>query len=289
MLSNSELILNPDGTIYHLHLLPDHISDTIICVGDPERVALVSEHFDSVELEVRRREFVTHVGYYRGRRLTVVSTGIGTDNVDIVLNELDALVNIDFITRQPRPPEEQIRLRIVRLGTSGALQADIPIGSALVTEHAVGFDSLMQYYPLVETGLEIAVASEIQAALQLPQRPYCVRGADLLREQLGAGLLHGNTLTCPGFYGPQGRRLRLDLRQPDFIQQLQNFRHHSAEGEFRLTNFEMETAGYYGLGRLLGHEVVSLNAMLANRATGEFAQNPEQVVGDLIARTLPLL
>ena len=289
MLSNSELILNPDGTIYHLHLLPDHISDTIICVGDPERVALVSEHFDSVELEVRRREFVTHVGYYRGRRLTVVSTGIGTDNVDIVLNELDALVNIDFMTRQVRPPEEQMRLRIVRLGTSGALQADIPIGSALVTEHAVGFDSLMQYYPLVETGLEIAVASEIQAALQLPQRPYCVRGADLLREQLGAGLLHGNTLTCPGFYGPQGRRLRLDLRQPDFIQQLQNFRHHSAEGEFRLTNFEMETAGYYGLGRLLGHEVVSLNAMLANRATGEFAQNPEQVVGDLIARTLPLL
>ena len=289
MLSNSELILNPDGTIYHLHLLPDHISDTIICVGDPERVALVSEHFDSVELEVRRREFVTHVGYYRGRRLTVVSTGIGTDNVDIVLNELDALVNIDFMTRQVRPPEEQMRLRIVRLGTSGALQADIPIGSALVTEHAVGFDSLMQYYPLVETGLEIAVAGEIQAALQLPQRPYCVRGADLLREQLGAGLLHGNTLTCPGFYGPQGRRLRLDLRQPDFIQQLQNFRHHSAEGEFRLTNFEMETAGYYGLGRLLGHEVVSLNAMLANRATGEFAQNPEQVVGDLIARTLPLL
>ncbi len=289
MISNSELILNPDGTIYHLHLLPDHISDTIICVGDPERVAMVSEHFDSVEVEVRRREFVTHVGYYRGRRLTVVSTGIGTDNVDIVLNELDALVNIDFMTRQVRPSEEQIRLRIMRLGTSGALQADIPIGSALVTEHAVGFDSLMQYYPLVETGLEVAVAAEIQQALQLPQRPYCVRGADLLREQLGAGLLAGNTLTCPGFYGPQGRRLRLDLRQPDFIQQLQNFRHHSAEGEFRLTNFEMETAGYYGLGRLLGHDVVSLNAILANRATGEFALNPEQVVGDLIARTLPLL
>lgn len=289
MIQNSELILNPDGTVYHLHLLPDHISDTIICVGDPERVAMVSEHFDSVEVEIRRREFVTHVGYYRGRRLTVVSTGIGTDNVDIVLNELDALVNIDFMTRQVRPHDEQIRLRIVRIGTSGALQADIPVGAALVTEHAVGLDSLMNYYPLVETGLEVAVGTEIQQALQLPQRPYCVRGADLLREQLGAGLLTGNTLTCPGFYGPQGRRLRLDLRQPDMMRQLQSFRHQSAEGEFRLTNFEMETAGYYGLGRMLSHEVVSLNAILANRATGEFAQNPEQVVHDLIARTLPLL
>ncbi|WP_375418028.1 nucleoside phosphorylase [uncultured Hymenobacter sp.] len=289
MITSSELMLNPDGTVYHLHLLPDHISDTIICVGDPERVAMVSEHFDSVEVEVRRREFVTHVGYYRGRRLTVVSTGIGTDNVDIVLNELDALVNIDFPTRQARPHDEQIKLRIIRLGTSGALQADIPIGSALVTEHAVGLDSLMQYYPLVETGLEVAVATGIQQALQLPQRPYCVRGDDLLREQLGAGLLAGNTLTCPGFYGPQGRSLRLDLRQPDMMRQLQDFRHQSAEGEFRLTNFEMETAGYYGLGRLLGHEVVSLNAILVNRATGEFAANPEQVVHELIARTLPRL
>lgn len=288
-IASSELILNPDGTIYHLHLLPDHISDTIICVGDPERVAMVSAHFDSVEVEVQRREFVTHVGYYHGRRLTVVSTGIGTDNVDIVLNELDALVNIDFMTRQVRPHEEQIRLRIVRIGTSGALQADVPIGSALVTEHAVGLDSLMQYYPLVETGLEVAVGTEIQQALELPQRPYCVRGDDLLREQLGAGLLHGNTLTCPGFYGPQGRSLRLDLRQPDMMRQLQRFRHQSAEGEFRLTNFEMETAGYYGLGRLLGHEVVSLNAILVNRATGEFAANPEQVVNELISRTLPLL
>ena len=282
----SELIFNKDGSIYHLNLQPDHISDTIITVGDPERVPLVSQHFDSIETVMQKREFVTHVGYYRGKRLTVISTGMGTDNIDILLNELDALVNIDFVTREPRPQEEHITLRIVRVGTSGALQADIPVGSHLVTEHAVGLDSLMQFYPLVETGLEIEVGAGIQQALGLDYRPYCVRGNDLLREQLGAGMIAGNTLTCPGFYGPQGRILRLDLRRPDLIEQFQNFRYHSAEGEFRLTNFEMETAGYYGLGRLLGHEVVSLNAIVANRATGEFAVNSEEVINDLIIKTL---
>ncbi|MCC2545058.1 nucleoside phosphorylase [Hymenobacter sp. BT175] len=282
----SELILNRDGSIYHLNLLPDHISDTIITVGDPERVPLISQHFDSVETKIHKREFVTHVGYYQGKRLTVISTGMGTDNIDILLNELDALVNIDFVTREPRPLEERITLRIVRVGTSGSLQADIPLGSHLVTEHAVGLDSLMQFYPLVETGLEVEVTTGIQQALQLPYRPYCVRGSDLLREQLGVGMIGGNTLTCPGFYGPQGRVLRLDLRLPDLISQYQQFRYESAEGTFRLTNFEMETAGYYALGRMLGHEVVSLNAIVANRATGEFAPNAEAVVNDLIQKTL---
>ncbi|TYZ07804.1 phosphorylase [Hymenobacter lutimineralis] len=282
----SELILNRDGSVYHLNLVPDHISDTIITVGDPERVPLISQHFDSIETQIHKREFVTHVGYYQGKRLTVISTGMGTDNIDILLNELDALVNIDFVTREARPLEERISLRIVRVGTSGALQPDIPIGSHLVTEHGVGLDSLMQFYPLVETGLEVEVATGVQQALQLPYRPYCVRGSDLLREQLGAGMVVGNTLTCPGFYGPQGRVLRLDLRLPDLIQQFQQFRYHSAEGEFRLTNFEMETAGYYALGRMLGHEVVSLNAIVANRATGEFATNAEEVVNDLIQKTL---
>jgi uridine phosphorylase len=283
---DSELILNKDGSIYHLNLLPDHISDTIITVGDPDRVPSVSQHFDSIETVIQKREFVTHVGYYRGKRLTVISTGMGTDNIDILLNELDALVNIDFVTREARPLEERINLRIIRVGTSGALQADIPVGSHLVTEHAVGLDSLMQFYPLVETGLEVEVAREIQQSLQLDYRPYCVRGSDLLREQLGVGMVAGNTLTCPGFYGPQGRVLRLDLRLPTLIQQFQQFRHQSAEGEFRLTNFEMETAGYYALGRMLGHEVVSLNAIVANRASGEFATNSEAVINDLIAKTL---
>ncbi|TGE24628.1 phosphorylase [Hymenobacter aquaticus] len=282
----SELIINRDGSIYHLNLLPDHISDTIITVGDPERVPLVSQHFDSIETQIHKREFVTHVGYYKGKRLTVISTGMGTDNIDILINELDALVNIDFVTREARPLEERIALRIVRVGTSGALQADIPIGSHLVTEHAVGLDSLMQFYPLVETGLEVEVATGIQQSLDLSYRPYCVRGSDLLREQLGAGMVVGNTLTCPGFYGPQGRVLRLDLRQADLISRFQNYRYQSAEGEFRLTNFEMETAGYYALGRMLGHEVVSLNAIVANRATGEFATNAEATVNDLILKTL---
>ncbi|GAB3224479.1 nucleoside phosphorylase [Hymenobacter seoulensis] len=285
-IAESELILNKDGSVYHLNLLPDHISETIITVGDPERVPTVSQHFDSIETIIQKREFVTHVGYYRGKRLTVISTGMGTDNIDILMNELDALVNIDFVTREPRPLEERINLRIVRVGTSGSLQADIPVGSLLVSEHAVGLDSLMQFYPLVETGLEVEVARGIQQRLQLDYRPYCVRGSDLLREQLGAGMIPGNTLTCPGFYGPQGRVLRLDLRLTNLIQEFQQFRYQSAEGEFRLTNFEMETAGYYALGRMLGHEVTSLNAIVANRATGEFATNSEEVINKLIATTL---
>lgn len=288
-IAESELILNRDGSIYHLNLLPDHISETIITVGDPERVPTVSQHFDSIETVIQKREFVTHVGYFRGKRLTVISTGMGTDNIDILMNELDALVNIDFVTREPRPLEERINLRIVRVGTSGSLQADIPVGSLLVSEHGVGLDSLMQFYPLVETGLEVEVGAGIQQSLQLDYRPYCVRGSDLLREQLGAGMVAGNTLTCPGFYGPQGRVLRLDLRLTNLIEQFQQFRYSSAEGEFRITNFEMETAGYYALGRMLGHEVVSLNAIVANRATGEFATNSEQVINQLIATTLERL
>ncbi|AWM31956.1 nucleoside phosphorylase [Hymenobacter nivis] len=289
MISNAELILNPNGSIYHLHLLPDHISDTILTVGDPARVAQVSRHFDSIEFEGAHREFVTHVGYYKGKRLTVLSTGMGTGNIDIVMNELDALVNIDFVSRTVWPVEEQLRLRIVRLGTSGSLQPDVPIGAVLATEHAVGLDSLMQFYPLVETGLETQVGTALQATLGLPFTPYVVRGDDLLREQLGAGAVVGNTLTCPGFYGPQGRRLRLDVTPVDYLERLRNFHHESGEGEFRLTNFEMETAGYYALGRLLGHQVLSLNAIVANRATGEFAANANAIVDAMIERTLQRL
>lgn len=285
----SELILNPDGSIYHLHLLPDHLSDTILTVGDPGRVAQVSRHFDSIEFTGQHREFVTHVGYYRGRRLMVLSTGIGTDNIDIVLNELDALVNVDFMARTVRPPDEHTHLRIIRLGTSGSLQPDVPVGALVATQYAVGLDSLMQFYPLVQTGLETQVAEDLRQELALPYAPYVVRGSDLLREQLAGDLLTGHTVTCPGFYGPQGRRLRLDLRQPDYLTRLQGFHHASPEGDFRLSNFEMETAGLYALGQLLGHEVLSLSAIVANRATGEFAAHPEEIVEQLIVRTLKSL
>ncbi|WP_210463646.1 nucleoside phosphorylase [Rufibacter roseolus] len=279
----SELILNADGSIYHLNLLPEQISDTIITVGDQDRVARVSRHFDSIEVEVAKREFVTHTGYYKGKRISVVSTGIGTDNIDIVMNELDALVNIDFVSREPLEHEDRISLKIVRIGTSGALQEDVPLGSHLATEYALGLDTLMQFYPLMETGYETEIAVNMQLALGIGFLPYCAKGSDILREQIaGSDMLHGNTITCPGFYGPQGRLLRLQPKIEEVIQKLNAFRFE----DVRFTNFEMETAGIYSLGRLLGHEVLSLNAIVANRITHQFAPNVDQVIDDLIVKVL---
>jgi uridine phosphorylase len=278
----SELIFNPDGSIYHLNLLPEQISDTIITVGDQDRVAKVSQHFDSIEVQVAKREFVTHTGYYKGKRISVVSTGIGTDNIDIVFNELDALVNIDFVSREPVDHEDHISLKIVRIGTSGALQQDIPLGSHLATEYAMGLDSLMQFYPLMETGYETEIAVQVQLALGIGFLPYCAKGSDLLREQIAFDMIHGNTFTCPGFYGPQGRQLRLQPKVQDLIQKLSAFQYE----DVKFTNFEMETAGIYALGRLLGHEVLSLNAIVANRISNTFADNSEQVIDDLIIKVL---
>jgi uridine phosphorylase len=220
-IAESELILNPDGSVYHLNLLPEQISDTIITVGDPERVPRISMYFDSIEVQVAKREFVTHTGYYRGKRLTVISTGMGTDNVDILMNELDALVNIDLVTREVT--DDPISLKIIRIGTSGALQEAIPVGSHLVTEYAVGLDALMQFYPLVQTGYENQISVALQENLQLGYQPYCVKGSDILREQLGGGFVTGNTLTCPGFYAPQGRVLRLGLKDADLLDNLNRF------------------------------------------------------------------
>ena len=284
----SELIFNADGSMYHLNLLPEHISDTIITVGDPDRVALVSRYFDSIEIKVQRREFVTHTGYYRGKRITVISTGIGTDNMDIVLNELDALVNIDLLNRTVN--EEKITLNIVRIGTSGALQENIPLGSHLVKEYAIGLDSLMQFYPLLQTGYETTICTALQETLALGYQPYCVRGSDILREQLGYDMVPGHTVTCPGFYAPQGRRLRVGLKIENMMEQLQRFNvvEENIDG-FSLTNFEMETAGFYALGRLLSHEVISLNAIIANRISHQFHPKPELVIDELIQKTLERL
>ena len=276
----SELIINKNGTIYHLNLLPEHISDTIITVGDPDRVAMVSKYFDEIEVQITKREFVTHTGYYKGKRLTVISTGMGTDNIDILMNELDALVNIDFQSREPN--EERITLKIVRVGTSGSLQQDIPLGSHLVSHTAVGLDSLMEFYPLEQSGQEQRITEALQEQLGIGFRPYCVNGSKSLLDKIAFDMVPGNTLTCPGFYAPQGRVLRVGLRNAALLEQYNSFR----MDDFRFTNFEMETAGYYAMGRLLGHEMLSLNAIVANRITHEFAANSEEVIDSLIVKVL---
>ncbi|WP_116542785.1 nucleoside phosphorylase [Pontibacter virosus] len=276
----SELIINKNGTIYHLNLQPEHISDTIITVGDPDRVPMVSKYFDEIEVQITKREFVTHTGYYKGKRLTVISTGMGTDNIDILMNELDALVNIDFQSREPN--EEKISLKIVRIGTSGSLQSDIPLGSHLASHHGIGLDSLMEFYPLEQDENEQSISKALQEQLGVGFRPYVVNGSRSLIEKIAFDMIPGNTLTCPGFYAPQGRVLRGGLRNPDLLQVYQNFK----VCDFRLTNFEMETAGYYAMGRLLGHEMLSLNAIVANRISQEFATNAEEVIDSLIVKVL---
>jgi uridine phosphorylase len=281
-LSEADLILNPDGSVYHLNLLPKHISDTIITVGDPARVYRVSQYFDDIEFEMNKREFITHVGKYKGRRITVISTGMGTDNIEIFFTELDALINVDLKTREVRSRKR--KLKIVRIGTSASLQEDIPLDSHLVTEYAVGFDSLMNYYNLPGDAFEQSIAKEIQKKTGVPINPYVVRGSSMLREQYAADMVSGNTITAPGFYAPQGREIRIPLKFPNLANDLTEFR--SKTGNFRITNFEMETAGYYAMARLLGHEVVSVNAIIANRPKQQFSKDPNKVVDGLIKKVL---
>lgn len=280
-ISETDLVLNPDGSVYHLNLLPKHISDTIIAVGDPGRVYSVSQYFDEVEFEMNKREFITHVGKYKGKRITVISTGIGPDNVEIVLTELDALVNIDLKTREPKSRKK--KLKIIRIGTSGALQEDIPVGSHLVSDYAVGLDNLMTYYDLPMDDYETGLAHDIQKKTGLPLMPYVVRGSQSLLNQIGGtDMVKGNTVTCPGFYAPQGRALRLPIRFPNLLEDL-NYYH---KGEFWLTNFEMETSAYYAFGRMMDHELLSANAIIANRMKAKFSKDPYKVVDSLIKKVL---
>ena len=279
-ISETDLMLNPDGSVYHLSLLPKNISDTIITVGDPSRVYTVSQYFDEIEFEMNKREFITHVGKYKGKRITVISTGIGTDNIEIFFTELDALVNIDLKTREPKSRKK--KLKIIRIGTSGALQEDIPLGTHLASDYAIGLDNLMNFYDLPMDDLETGLAHDIQKKTGLPFMPYAVRGSVSLREQIGADMMQGNTVTCPGFYAPQGRELRIPIRFPKLLEDL-NYYH---KGDFWLTNFEMETAGYYAMGRLLGHEVLSVNAIIANRIKNKFSKDPNKIVESLIKKVL---
>jgi uridine phosphorylase len=278
--SPSDLILNADGSVYHLGLRPENLSHKIITVGDPDRVPKVSQYFDSIEFEKKRREFVTHTGMYKGKRLSVISTGMGTDNIEILMHELDMLVNIDLTTRTRKA--EQKALTIVRVGTSGSLQADIPMGSHLVSVAAIGLDTLMMFYNLKQNESEYYVSKRLQDVIGLPFQPYCVRGSVELAENIGLDMIKGNTLTCPGFYAPQGRKIRIPLRFPDLVEKLNTFNPFG----FKLTNFEMETAGYYSLGRLLGHEVLSVNAIVANRITQEFDTKADETVENLILKVL---
>jgi uridine phosphorylase len=289
MIPPSELILRPDGSLYHLHLLPGQVADTIITVGDPERVERVSRRFDRVELRVAAREFVTHTGELNGKRLSVISTGIGTDNVDIVLNELDALFNIDLARREVR--SELTELSFLRLGTSGAFQPDLPLDSFLLSEAALAMDGLLPFY-LTEVEpdpLAIELSKHLNAAgQQLPVPTLIVRPRhpEYLRHVRARGLKRGLTLTAAGFYAPQGRSLRLpsDL-DADRLSVLRSF-----EGEgLRITNIEMETAGLFGLATALGHRSASLSVLLANRAAGTFSKRPAKSVEQLIDLGLDFL
>ena len=285
-LAPSEFILNHNGSIYHLNLLPENLADTVILVGDPDRVERVSKHFDKIEFSLRKREFVTHTGTYRGKRISVVSTGIGTDNIDIVLNELDALVNIDFSSRTVK--KELRSLDIVRIGTSGAIQGDIPVDSFLRGDMGLGFDSLLHYYQYdnqEHRELEEALAAHLQLS---PKHsvPYFVSGSSELASLFtGSEVIGGMTGTNVGFYGPQGRVLRLRLQDPDLNRKIESF---NFKGQ-KITNLEMETAGIYGLAQLLGHRALSMNAIVANRITGEFSSDPKKTVDRLIEFTLEKL
>lgn len=281
-LSEADLVLNRDGSVYHLNLLPRHISDTVLTVGDPSRVNAISQFFDSIEFEMNRREFITQVGRYKGKKVTVISTGIGTDNIEIFFTEIDALVNIDLKTREPKSRKK--KLKIIRIGTSGALQEDIPLGSHLVTDYAVGFDNLMNFYDLKQDDTERSIGEDIRKKIKLPFTPYVVRGSEVLRAQFGADMIVGNTITSPGFYAPQGRTIRVPIKFPKLLDNLNSY-HNKAE-DFWLANFEMETAGYYAMARLLGHEALSANAIIANRVKGRFSPDHNAVVEGLIRKIL---
>lgn len=286
-IQHSELILNPDGSIYHLHLKPGDVAETIITVGDPDRVAAVSKYFDEIELRKQHREFCTHTGWLNDKRISVVSTGIGPDNIDIVFNELDALFNIDFQSRNVLSDKKH--LDIIRIGTSGATQADIPMDSLLISEVAIGFDNLMHFYrnasPLFHNSLIDSFVQHLSWNEE-NSRPYAVSANEvLLRKFQKKSFQKGITTTNVGFYGPQSRILRLPLQDPELADNINSFRF---EGQ-RITNLEMETAAIYGMAFLLGHRAISLNAILANRVSGTFSEQPQATVDRLIQETLEIL
>lgn len=273
---DSELIINQDGSVYHLNLKPKDISDNIIAVGDPGRVYRVSKFFDTLDFEMNKREFITHTGTFKGKKITVISTGMGTDNIEILMTELDALVNIDLKTREIR--KRRKKLNIIKIGTSGSIQNDIRLGTHLVSEYAIGLDNLYAYYdfPQDETGR--LVSRKLKETLRLPFEPYCTHCSGKLLEKIAFDMLKGNTLSAPGFYAPQGRQVRIEPKRPSLLNDLIHFH----VRDFWLTNFEMEASAYYGFAAMMGHEVLCLNAIIANRVKKTFSKNYNKIVDSLI-------
>ena len=285
-IAESELIINARGAIYHLDVKPGELAENIITVGDPGRVKEVSKHIDKIEVQRQHREFVTHTGYLGKKRISVVSTGIGPDNIDIVLNELDALVNIDFSTRTINPELKQ--LNIIRIGTSGSLQANVPVDSFVASTHGLGIDNLMNFYLHENNEEEKQLLHAFVTQTQLHSGfsyPYISGASMSLIKHFVEGYHQGITVTCPGFYGPQGRVLRLGISNPHLIDRLTQFEF----GQHRITNFEMETSAIYGLGKALHHNCLSLSAIVANRIHKNFSANGAALVEKLIAKSLEII
>jgi uridine phosphorylase len=285
-IEQSELILNPDGSIYHLNLRPENIASDIIFVGDQDRVDKISQHFDSIEFTTQKREFKTTTGIYKKKRFSVISTGIGPDNIDIVLNELDALVNINLETRQPK--EHLTSLNIVRIGTSGSLQTNIPVDSFVISSHGLDLNGLLHSYQINEiSNLEIenAFVNHTNWSSKKAHPLIITNSKELENKIISDKTYTGITATAGGFYGPQGRVLRLAVQDPNLNHKIDSF---NFKGN-RITNLEMETSAIYGLSKLLGHKACSINAIIANRADGTFSKNPNKVVTDLIEYTLKKL
>ena len=282
----SELIINDRGAIYHLNVRPEEIADTIITVGDPERVAEVSKYFDRIEHKLSHREFITHTGYIGNKRISVLSTGIGPDNIDIALNEIDALVNIDFLSRTIK--EEKKSVSIIRMGTCGSLQGEVDVNELVAGTHGLGIDNVLHFYSQENNEEEKAILAAFEKHTSIHShkiQPYISSASKNLIQHFNEGYSKGITVTCPGFYGPQGRILRLPLKMPQLVDQMTSFRFE----QHRIANFEMETSAIYGLCNLLGHQCLSINVIIANRVKKEYSKDMGKAVDHMIQKSLGII
>jgi uridine phosphorylase len=282
----SELIINDRGAIYHLNVRPEEMADTIITVGDPERVAEVSKYFDRIEHKLSHREFITHTGYIGQKRISVLSTGIGPDNIDIALNEIDALVNIDFATRTIHDQKKSVS--IIRMGTCGSLQGEVGVNELVAGTHGLGIDNVLHFYSQENNEEEKAILNAFDEHTKISAhkiQPYIATASAGLIKHFTEGYSHGITVTCPGFYGPQGRILRLPLKMPNLVDQMTSFRY----GQHRIANFEMETSAIYGLCNLLGHQCLSINVIIANRVKKEYSKDMGKAVDHMIQKSLGII